>query len=201
MRPTCLHSPPGACRASVFSLCITKYYHWKPSLPLYLYLTEVFFGCVRGGCVYVFTTFILQCFYKYSMSAVIFGVCVQRGVTADIKWWYFWAVSDGQACVSDKDRIVSLLPPFVFSPLDSEGLSCWWSCTHTVRPPKGGIYNWEEVQRQISGSYSHCTFSPPPTGIFSVTFSLAPRRRSPGDSRVLKTQKRVQGKLLYWFCR
>lgn len=29
----------------------------------------------------------------------------------------------------------------------------------------GGIYNWEEVQRQISGSYSHCTVSPPPLAV------------------------------------
>ena len=54
------------------------------------------------------------------------------------KWWYFWAVSDRQACANDKDRILSLLPPFLFYSLDSEGLCCWWSCTHTVRPPKGG---------------------------------------------------------------
>lgn len=30
------------------------------------------------------------------------------------KWWYFRAVSDRQACVNDKDRILSLLPPFLF---------------------------------------------------------------------------------------
>lgn len=53
-----------------------------------------------------------------------------------------------------------------------------------MRPPKGGIYKWEEVQRQISGSYSHCTSppSPPPLVFSSVTFSLVPRRRKPGGS-------------------
>lgn len=50
-----------------------------------------------------------------------------------------------------------------------------FTAAHTVRPPEGrwggggsgggGIYNWEEVQRQISGSYSHCTVSPPPLAV------------------------------------
>lgn len=113
----------------------------------------------------------LQCF----CAVIFFLVFVFSVQTGDIKWWYFWAVSDGQACVNDKDRIVSLLPPFsYFPPLDSESLSCWWSCTHTLwGPQKGGIYNWEEVQRQMSGSYSHCTFPPfllPPL-VYSASLS------------------------------
>lgn len=87
------------------------------------------------GCL---NTFALLCLYIYSMPAVIFWYLSSGRRDSGYKWWYFWAVSDRQACVNDKDRIVSLLPPFLFSPLDSESLSCWWSCTHTVRPPKGG---------------------------------------------------------------
>ncbi len=106
------------------------------------------------------------------------------------KWWYFWAVSDGQACVNDKGRIVSPLPPSPISPFRLQGPVFAGGAAHTLwGHQKGGIYNWEEVQRQISGSYSHCTFSPPPTGIFSVTFSLALSRRNPGDSVTLNTTK------------
>lgn len=45
-------------------------------------------------------------------------VGLKHGLTGDISAGISEAVSDGQACVNDKDRIVSPLPPFLFSPLD-----------------------------------------------------------------------------------
>lgn len=54
--------------------------------------------------------------------------------------------------------------------------------TYTVRPPEGDIYNWEEVQRQISASYSHCTCSPSPHWCFQA-FLIGSKRRWKGTRR------------------
>lgn len=137
----------------------------------------------------------------YSMSAVIFGICLRRGVTADISGGISELSVTGQACVKDKDRIVSPLPPSLFSPFRLGGPvllvelhTYTHTYTHCEAPKRGAFTTGKKSRDKYLVLIATVLSLLPPLAFSSVTFSLARRSRSPGGSRTLNTPKKKKKK-------
>lgn len=118
------------------------------------------------------------------LSFVVF-VSAHRGSRQ--KRWYFRAVSEGSACVNNKDCIVAATSfPFFPFTLGSPVLLVELH-THWEAPERGSFTTGKRSKDKYLVLIANCTFAPPPpsTGISSVTLWLAQRRRSPGDSLTL----------------